>query len=499
MANNLHVTPATATNSRNNLLFAGCFLLLLISWLLTFADTLWSMQAIWRRSDTFAHGFLIIPISLYLIWQKRTETAALDWRPCWYALPLLLLLLLLWLFADVTAVDAAKQLAVILMIPVLVWLCLGTAVFKLWQFPLAYLIFAVPLGDSLVPQLQQVTADISVAALRWSQIPVYREGLYLTIPSGVFHVAEACSGIRYLIASLATGTIFAYLSYRSKKKQLIFVLASVVVPVIANGLRAYGIIMIAHVSGMKYAVGVDHLIYGWAFFGLIVFLMFYVGNKFADPVATTASSSAVSVTGARQQPWLALLVAILLPGTLLLNNVSSQQTTAPYNITQLQQSLTPVTDPTLLPQFSHASDLVQGQIQHIAFYAAFYRHQHNKELVNWDNKIFQSELWAPSTQQRLSLTSVGAFSVTEVDLRALPDRKMLMWYWYQTADTQTANPTLATFYQALSKVFGISAYGSFFALSIEYEGDVQQARAQLEQQLNQMLPLLRQLETGPQQ
>lgn len=475
-------------------LFIGGFALLLLSWLLTFADTLWSMQAIWQRSDTFAHGYLIFPISLYLIWQKRAETLALDWRPCWYALPLLFLLLLSWLLADVTSVDAVKQLVVVLLLPALVWLCFGSAVLKLWQFPLAYLIFAVPLGDSLVPQLQQVTADISVAALRWSQIPVYREGLYLTIPSGLFHVAEACSGIRYLIASLATGTIFAYLSYRSRKKQLLFVIASVVVPVLANGLRAYGIIMIAHLSGMKYAVGVDHLIYGWAFFGLIVFVMFYIGNKFADPVpATTASAGAV--TGDRQQPWLTFVAAALLPATLLLNQVHGTPTAAAYQLTTLQQSLSESTDNKALPKFSDASDLVQGQWQDTQFYAAFYQHQHNKELVSWNNKLFQSDIWTPSAKQRLTLKDSGLV-VAEVDLRALPDRKRLLWYWYQSAGMQTADANLATLYQALSKVFGLGSYGGFYAISLEYEGEPAQARLKLEQQLNQLLPLLDQTQSG---
>jgi exosortase len=111
----------------------------------------------------------------------------------------------------------------------------------------------------------QWTADATVFGLRLSGIPVYHEGQHLVIPSGSWAVVEACSGVRYLIASLTVGTLFAYLTYQSLKRRLIFVALSIIVPVIANWARAYMIVMLGHLSGNKLAVGVDHLIYGWVF------------------------------------------------------------------------------------------------------------------------------------------------------------------------------------------------------------------------------------------
>src|SRR5262249_2170440 len=113
-------------------------------------------------------------------------------------------------------------------------------------------------------------------------IPVLREGTYFSIPSGDFEIAKACSGIRYLIACLALGLLYSYLSYRSWRKRLLFTAASFVAPIIANGLRAYTIVLIADLSGMRLAVGIDHLIYGWLFFGALVALMFWVGRFFQD-------------------------------------------------------------------------------------------------------------------------------------------------------------------------------------------------------------------------
>ncbi len=140
----------------------------------------------------------------------------------------------------------------------------------------------MPIGEALIPPLMDWTADFTVAALKLSGIPVYREGTFFTIPSGNWSVVEGCSGLRYLIASITVGALYAYLSYRKLWKRVLFVALSVIVPIIANGLRAYMIVMIAHLSDMKLALGVDHLIYGWVFFGVVMLLLFWVGSYWRD-------------------------------------------------------------------------------------------------------------------------------------------------------------------------------------------------------------------------
>src|SRR5438552_85220 len=113
------------------------------------------------------------------------------------------------------------------------------------------------MGEALIPPLMEWTADFTVAALQLSGIPVFREGLFFTIPSGNWSVVEGCSGVRYLIASFTVGVLFAYLSYRRAWKRLLFAAMSIIVPIIANGMRAYLIVMIAHLSNNQLAHGVD--------------------------------------------------------------------------------------------------------------------------------------------------------------------------------------------------------------------------------------------------
>ena len=165
-----------------------------------------------------------------------------------------------------------------------------------------------------MPQLMEWTADITVLALRLTGIPVYREGQNFNIPSGSWSVVEACSGVRYLIASLVIGTLYAYLTYRSTLRRLVFIGFSILVPVIANWVRAYMIVMIGHLSGNKLAVGVDHLIYGWLFFGVVILLMFWIGARWRDDTPRSRPVRRAASAGRRApaaSPGEFLLVAVM--------------------------------------------------------------------------------------------------------------------------------------------------------------------------------------------
>ncbi len=199
----------------------------------------------------------------------------------------------LWLAGDLVAVNAATQLALVSLIVLAVPAVLGWQVTRALAFPLAFLFFAVPIGDFLLPRMMEWTADFTVLALRASGIPVYREGLQFIIPSGAWSVVEACSGIRYLIASVTAGCLFAYLSYQSMLKRAVFIGVAIVVPLVANWVRAYLIVMLGHLSGNTIATGVDHLIYGWLFFGLVIGVI-HTGRPRAAARWTTAVSTEIT-------------------------------------------------------------------------------------------------------------------------------------------------------------------------------------------------------------
>ncbi len=246
--------------------------------LLFYASTTGSIVSIWERSDTYAHGFLILPIALWLVWDKRKQLADTNASPLYWVTAMLIPVGLLWLVASLVEVLVVQQLALVAMLVIGIWALLGHRLAGAIAFPLGFLFLAVPMGEDLVPPLMEFTADSTVWLIQLTGIPVYREGLFFSLPTGNWSVVEACSGVRYLIASFTLGLLFAHLTYRSLGRKILFVLASVLIPILANTARAYIIVMLGHLSGMKLATGVDHLVYGWVFFGFVMLLLFWVGS-----------------------------------------------------------------------------------------------------------------------------------------------------------------------------------------------------------------------------
>ncbi|MDO9315436.1 MAG: exosortase A [Burkholderiaceae bacterium] len=292
------------------------FLLLAAAILLLYRDTALVMTGIWWRSETFAHCLLVVPIVLWLVWRQRDRLADLTPGPQPWLLVPMLATALIWLLSDLILVDVASQFALVAMLLMAVPLVLGLEVASAILFPLLFLFFAVPFGEFVVPTMMHLTADFTVSALQISGVPVFREGQQFVIPSGNWSVIDECSGVRYLMASFMVGTLFAYLNYQSHGRRAAFMLFSLVMPVLANWLRAYMIVMLAHFSGNKLATGVDHIVYGWVFFGVIIFLMFLVGSRWSEPdpgpsgvQSSTKGSHSGQASAGRASPLFAWMLA----------------------------------------------------------------------------------------------------------------------------------------------------------------------------------------------
>jgi exosortase A len=264
-----------------------------------------SIIAIWIRSETFAHGFLVVPLCLWLAWGRRARLAVTPVKPWWPGLALIAAAGALWLVTAVGDVLVVRQFALVFLLQATIVTIVGLRMARELALPLAFLLFAVPAGEILVPTLIDWTADFTVMALRGSGVPVLREGNHFIIPSGAWSVVEACSGVRYLIASFMVGVIYAAVAYRSAKRRALFIAAAILLPIVANWLRAYAIVMIGHLSDNRLAVGVDHLVYGWVFFGVVMLLLFWVGSFWQESPATqpqSASSSLLASGPAPAQP-----------------------------------------------------------------------------------------------------------------------------------------------------------------------------------------------------
>lgn len=238
--------------------------------------------SVWVDSTAYNHCFLVLPIVAYLLWDRRDQLALARPVPnAWFAL-LAIPAAIIWLLAERLGIMEGRQLMAMTLVEIFLLTVLGWRVS--WQFsgPLLYLYFLVPFGAFLTPALQGFTTSFIVRGLNLLSIPNYADGFGIEIPEGSFLVAEACAGLRFLIASLAFGCLYALLMYRSPIRRGIFIVISLVVPIIANGFRALGIVVLGHALGNAQAAVADHLIYGWLFFSVVILLQIAFGLPFRE-------------------------------------------------------------------------------------------------------------------------------------------------------------------------------------------------------------------------
>jgi exosortase A len=254
----------------------------LLLWLVFFWQGVVTAVDIWWGNEIFNHCFFVLPTTAYLIYFKRSLLFSNKIKPTLLPLFFIVPLSILYVVGRVGDIQLFMHIATFTLLPVLIWALVGHNAAKSILFPLAFLLYAIPVGEQLIPFLQEITADGSVALLKMVGVPLYRNGLYIEIPAGRFLVAEACSGVSFFIVSIVIGSLFSYLSFVSPTKKVVFVTISVFLPVVANIIRVFGIIYIAHKTDMEYAAGADHLIYGWFFFAFVIMCLLGIGELLRD-------------------------------------------------------------------------------------------------------------------------------------------------------------------------------------------------------------------------
>ena len=233
-------------------------------------------------NPAYNHCFIIIPLVGYLIWERRSALIGMVPRP-WLAPALLAFpVSFVWLIADRIGVMEGRQLLAMTLVQLLLLTTLGWRLYRVLLGPLLYLYFLVPFGSFITPQLQDFTTAFVTHGLDFLGIANYNDGFSIQIPQGTFYVAEACAGLRFLIAAVAFGCLYALVIYRSWRRRALFIAISLVVPVIANGFRALGIVSLGYLLGSAQAAATDHVLYGWLFFSIVILLLVVLGLPFRE-------------------------------------------------------------------------------------------------------------------------------------------------------------------------------------------------------------------------
>lgn len=256
----------------------AAWLVLILAFLPDWSD----MAAQWWDSSTYNHILLVPLIIGWLAWQRAGELARLRPVAWWPGLILFGGAILLWVLGAFAGLSLGRQAGAAGVLIASAITLLGPRASVGLAFPLAYMVMLVPFGDELVPPLQMITAALTIGLTHLSGIPAAIDGVFIDTPAGLFEVAEACSGVKFLIAMIAFGLLTANVCFVSWKRRIIFMVFCIAVPILANGVRAWATILAAQYVGAEKATGFDHIVYGWFFFAVVIALVLAGAWRFFD-------------------------------------------------------------------------------------------------------------------------------------------------------------------------------------------------------------------------
>ena len=286
----------------------GPLIRLALAWAVLIALTwdAWAEMAWqWWNASTYNHILLVPAILAWLVqlrWAELARIAPEAWCPglAWLGGGVLS-----WLAGSAADINLIAQVGAVAALQGAVATLLGARVSAGLLFPLGYMFFLVPFGDEIVPGLQTITAELAIALTHASGVPAFIDGIFIDTPAGLFEVAEACSGVKFLVAMVALGALVAHLCFASAIRRALFMLAAMVVPVIANGVRAWGTIYIAQSQGIEFAAGFDHIVYGWIFFALVMGAVLGASWRYFDRPPTEPLIDPDAIRASLSLSWLA--------------------------------------------------------------------------------------------------------------------------------------------------------------------------------------------------
>jgi exosortase len=244
--------------------------------LLLYWGTLSSLVRHWASDDDFSHGFFVIPIAAYFLWQRRDAFRRTSPQPSAFGAVLVAVSLLVFIAGRFGAELFLTRVSLIGVLAGTVLFLCGWQYLRIAAFPVAFLLLMIPLPAIIFNQitfpLQGVAARAGEAVIAAAGVPVLREGNILHVPGRALEVAEACSGIRSLTSLLMLAIVLGYFTERRTGGRVLIALAAVPIAILANAGRVAGTGLAAYWIGPAAADGFFHTFSGW-----LVFLVAFVG------------------------------------------------------------------------------------------------------------------------------------------------------------------------------------------------------------------------------
>jgi len=226
----------------------------------------------WANDDNYSHGFFVIPLAAFFAWERRDVLRRADRRPSAVGLLVIGASLLLLVAGRLGAELFLTRVSLIGVLAGTVAFVWGGAHVRILAFPLAFLLFMVPLPaivfNQLTLPLQLVASSAGEWLIRACGIPILRDGNVLQLPGRSLEVVEACSGIRSIVSLLMLAVVVGYFTERRPVFRVLLALAAVPIAVFTNALRVAGTGVASEWISPAAAEGFFHTFSGIVIFGI---------------------------------------------------------------------------------------------------------------------------------------------------------------------------------------------------------------------------------------
>ena len=449
--------------------------------LLLFRGDVADLAHIWWTSTTFGHCLFIGPVLAWLVWQRRVELGRLRPVAWWPGLALVGAGGFVWLVGDAASAAVLRQAGLVAMLDGAVVTLLGPAIARGLLFPLCYAAFLVPFGEGLEPPLQQVTVAIVVPLLHLVGVPAAVDGVLIHAGRYYFEVAEACSGAKFVIAMVAFGVLVGNLCFTRWRRRAVFMVVCVVVPVLANGLRAFATIYAADLTSVEAATGFDHIVYGWVFFAAVMAGVLALAWRWFDraPDAPAFDPATLGRSAARTLPLApaALLVLALatafpawsaaanrpapLPPHLDLPDLPGWHR-APLSTRAPWQPFHPGADHILFGRYQDA----QGRSVDLGV-AVYARQREGAELISFGTGPLREEDRWVRVADLPAIAGGAAMRITAPDRQGDGQVERVVATWYAVGDDEMSTPMRVKLSTAAARLLGRSNRAIVVHLSAE--------------------------------
>ena len=274
--------------------------------------TILTLVGRWEETSgrTDAHGYAIVAVCGWLLWRARGRISALPPRTWWPAVPAIAVTGVLWYLAWASGIQIGHQLLLPPLMIAAVAAVGGLAVARACAFPVGYLYFAIPVWEVINGALQLLTTAAVTFLLRVTGVRAYVEGNFVHVPAGTFEIAGGCSGLHFVIVGLAIAALQGEVERVGLRTRVLLLCIAATMSVVTNWLRVYGVILNGYLTDMQgYLVVVDHYVYGWVLFALMMALYFWLTRRILARIPL-ADQETVPPPVAAGWPWAAGVATI---------------------------------------------------------------------------------------------------------------------------------------------------------------------------------------------